>query len=92
MNAISDALVYAVTCINVRDSEDEDDDVGDLESIAAILRSAATEEEKDVLAAAAQRAMDEEQSGGAREVFLEGFSTWMEDMFGGGWIGNQRAG
>src|SRR6202034_3993484 len=52
MKAIADALVYAVTYINLRGGENEayaDDDVGALESIAGMLHSA-TAEEEDALA------------------------------------------
>lgn len=93
MNAIADALVYAVTYINLRSNDDEledDADVGALESIAATLDSA-TEEERNLLASAAKRALAEEASGSRREEFIRDYSTWMEDLFGEGWIGNQRS-
>jgi hypothetical protein len=54
MKSIADALVYAVTYINLIGAKDEvydDDDVNALESIAGMLNSA-TEEEQDALAAA----------------------------------------
>lgn len=92
MKATSDALVYAVTYINLRECDrgaDDDSDVGALESIAAMLRSG-TREEEDALAAAAERALVEERSGAGREEFIRLYGTWMEDMFGEGWTGNNR--
>jgi len=93
MNAIAEALVYAVTYINLREDDTEDDegdDVGALESIAAILQDA-TEAEKDALAAAAEKALAEEQSDYPREEVAQDFRTWMEDMFGDEeWKGNHR--
>jgi hypothetical protein len=93
MKALANALVYSVTFINLRDSGDDDEDDDDaraLESIAAMLASA-TAEEKDALAAAAQRAFEDERDGPAREEFLGDYATWMEDMFGDDWAGNERA-
>jgi hypothetical protein len=93
MNTLADALVYAVVYINYREDPDEkliDEDVGALESIACCLASA-SDEEKNSLAAAAKRALAEEQSGSNRQSFIEDLSTWMEDMFGEVWVGNDRA-
>ncbi|MDB5334801.1 MAG: hypothetical protein JWN70_420 [Planctomycetaceae bacterium] len=92
MNTIASALIYAVAYINLRASDDEDDgdgDAGALESIAAML-SSATEEERDELAAAVELALAQEKSGIPRDEFIQTYSTWMEDMFGEGWIGNKR--
>ena len=92
MNAIADALVYATSYINLRDEEDDerlDEDVGALESIAGFL-SHASEEEKSALADAATRAHASEKAGAMRESFLADYETWMEDMFGDEWDGNQR--
>jgi hypothetical protein len=90
MNAIADALVYAVVYLNVRPEENLDSDVGALESIAGELKELATDEEKDALAAAAERALAAEK-GYPREEFIRGYSTWMEDMFGDeDWDGNRR--
>lgn len=92
MNAIADALVYAVTYINLRggnDGVDDDGDVKALESIAGFLRSASPEEE-DALANAAERALAEELNHAPREEFVRDYKTWMEDMFGEGWVANQR--
>jgi hypothetical protein len=93
MPAIEDALVYAVTYINLRpsDEEVEDEDVGALESIAGFLAHA-TETEKDALAAAAEKALAEERSGPKRAEFIETYTTWMEDLYGEGWSGNNRTG
>jgi len=91
MQAIANALVYAVTYINLRAADgDGDDDVAALESIAGML-NAATEEEKEALASAAERALANERDYVAREEFVRDYSTWMEDMFGDGWVGNKRA-
>ncbi|MFN0019548.1 MAG: hypothetical protein ACKVP0_14910 [Pirellulaceae bacterium] len=92
MTALANALVYAVTYINLRDSEqiDKAEDARALESIAAML-ALATSEEKDALAAAAQLAFDDERSGPAREEFLGDYAIWMEDVFGDDWAGNERA-
>lgn len=91
MDSIADALVYAVTYINSRDVQDElDEDVGALESIAAFLADA-TSPEQDALAAAVKRALNAERSSAARrEDFVRDLSTWMEDMFGDEWSGNDR--
>jgi hypothetical protein len=91
MNAIADALVYAVTYINLRGGDDEvddDGDVGALESIAALLRSASAEEE-DALAAAAERALAAEMNYAPRDEFVRDYKTWMQDIFGEGWVGNK---
>ena len=58
MDAIADALIYAVSYINRRPLEDhesryDDGDVGALESIAGILANA-TQAEQAALAAAAE--------------------------------------
>ncbi len=92
MRTIADAVVYAVTYINLQGGDDsryDDGDTGALESIAGML-SSATEEELDLLAAAAERALAEELKGGTREEFVRDYRTWMEDMFGEEWIGNKR--
>jgi hypothetical protein len=96
LKTLADALVYSVVYINVKgnpidedDCEDEDADVGALESIAGFL-SHATDEEKDALAAAANRALAAEKKGPKRKEFIRDYSTWMEDMFMGEWEGNKR--
>lgn len=93
MKSLADAIVYAVTFINCREADDDeiDDDVGALESIAGFL-SSATKKELDALSAAAKRALaDELSSDSPREAFVDDFATWMEDMFGEDWVGNDRA-
>ena len=96
MEAIADALVYAVSYINCRALEDDesrydDGDVGALESIAGFLANA-TPAEQDALAAAAERALAEERdSPQPRPEFVEDYSRWMHDMFGDEWEGNRRA-
>ena len=93
MQAIADALVYAVTYINLRSGGGEDYDDGDvsaLESIAGELVSA-TEDEKSALAAAAERHLTAEREGARRPEFINDYSTWMADMFGDEeWEGNKR--
>jgi hypothetical protein len=94
MEAIADALVYAVSYINCRALEEsesryDDDDVGALESVRGCLYSA-TPAEEDALAAAAERALAAERSGPSRAEFLEDYERWMEDMFGEEWQGNRR--
>ena len=97
MNAIADALVYAVSYINCRALVDEDDelqdddaDVGALESIAEFLHTAAAAEE-DALSAAAERALAaERQHPSPRPEFLEAYGGWMEAMFGDAWHENRR--
>ncbi len=95
MQALADALVYAVSYINCRSLEDsasryDDGDVGALESIAAILYNA-TAEEEDALAAAAERALAEElASAHPRPEFVQDYERWMEDVFGEGWQRNRR--
>ena len=59
MDAMADALIFAVTYINCRGDDEDDefvDDVGALESIAAFLQNA-TAVEQGALAAAADRAL-----------------------------------
>jgi hypothetical protein len=89
MNALADSLVYAVAYINCRKDGDDDADVGALESISEALKSA-TEEELDALAAAADRALETEKGETSREEFTRCYRSWMESMFGEGWIGNHR--
>ncbi|MEO1615026.1 MAG: hypothetical protein AAFV88_04200 [Planctomycetota bacterium] len=93
MKSLADAIVYGVTYINSREADDEglDDDVAALESIAGILANA-TKKEIDALAAAAKRALvDEKSADFPNEEMIEVLSTWMEDLFGGDWVGNDRA-
>lgn len=91
---IADALVYAVTYINCRETDDDDceqDDVGALESLAGLLEDCG-EAEKDALAAAASRALAAElRSPSPRDAFVDDYSTWMEDIFGEDWTGNERS-
>ena len=98
MKKTADALVYAVTWINIMglrgafdDCEDEQDpEIGALESIAGMLRDG-TGEEMDALAAAAERALAAELAHSPRKEFVDDYRTWMQDMFGDDeWIGNQR--
>lgn len=92
MKSIADALVYAVTYVSLvglKEDSYRNDDVGALESIAAILNSS-TEEEKDALAAAADRALANELGSIPRDEFVRDYRTWMEDMFGEEWEGNTR--
>ena len=93
MEKLADALVYAVTYINCRDEEaSPEDDVTALESVSYIVGEA-SDAELDALAAAAKRALAEELAASfPREAWVQTYSTWMEDLFGGeGWIGNDRA-
>lgn len=92
MKSISEALVYAVTYINLVGAKEEDDGDGDvaaLESIAGML-SFATEEEKNALAAAAEKSLADELNYVPREEFVRDYRTWMQDMFGDEWEGNKR--
>ncbi|WP_088258807.1 hypothetical protein [Fimbriiglobus ruber] len=95
MEAIADALVYAVSYINCRSLEDhesqyDDGDVGALESIAGCLVNA-TPAEQDALAAAAERALAAEKaSPRPRPEFVEDYSRWMHDLFGDEWEGKRR--
>lgn len=91
MNSITDALVYAVAHIRCRDASDEyltDDDDSALGHIMAYL-SEATLAERNALADAAKRALAEEQSlYTPRQEMMDYFATWMEDIFGRSWNGN----
>jgi hypothetical protein len=96
MEKLADAVIYAVSYINCRD-EDEDetylrDDVKAMEWLAHILQQA-SDTEQDALAAAAKRALAAELAAGATRdsKWVRDYSTWMEDMFGEGWSGNDRA-
>lgn len=93
MDSISDALVYAVAHIRCRDASDEDtanDDDSALGHIMAYL-SEATLAEKSALADAAKRALAEEQSlYGPNQEWMDLFATWMEDIFGRAWNGNEQ--
>lgn len=91
-NSTALALVYAVTYLNQRvsDDEDSDDDVGAMESIAATLANC-TPAELDLLSQAAQQAFKEEKrSSKPRQDFLDDYASWMESMFGDEWDGNKR--
>ncbi len=89
--SLAQALVYAVTYLNLRETDDDDDDVDALESIAGILADA-TAEELDALALAANQAAEDEAKGpNPRDEFLEDYRTWMECMLGDDeWDGNTR--
>jgi hypothetical protein len=95
VEALADALVYAVSYINCRSIDDaesryDDGDVGALESIAGFLCNA-TQAEEDALAAAAERALAAELAAPVpRPEFVQDYTRWMEDMFGEGWQGNRR--
>ena len=93
MNAIADALVYAVTYICTRDTDDEDliaDDDSAISHIMAYLNDA-TSAEEEAIADAAKRALAEERSLITPEpVMIEHFSIWMEHIFGRDWEGNER--
>ena len=93
MHSISDALVYAVTHIRCRDARDEgtaNEDDSALGHIMAYL-SEATLAEKNALADAAKRALAEEQSLYTPEQEkMDYFATWMEDIFGRDWNGNDH--
>src|SRR5437764_13008856 len=95
MDAIADALIYAVSYINCRPLEDhecryDDGDVGALESIAGFLYNA-TPAEEDALAAAAERALAAERSmASPRPEFVRVYERWMEAVFGDGWQENRR--
>jgi len=96
MKSLADALIYSVVYINLKGNpidddgyEDEDADVGALESIAAFLANA-TDEEKDALAAASNRALADEIKGRKRGELIDLYSTWMKNMFGEEWEGNKR--
>jgi hypothetical protein len=95
VEAIANALVYAVTFINCHGDENDDElqdqNVGALESIVAMLRHT-TPAEQDALAAAAERALaDELTSTQPRPDFVHDYRHWMEEMFVTGWIGNVRS-
>jgi len=93
MDSIADALVYAVTHINCRNAGDEDlanEDDSAVGHIMAYL-SEATLGEKNALADAAKRALAEEQSlYTPRQEMIDHFATWMEDIFGRDWNGNDQ--
>lgn len=95
MEKLADALVYAVSYINCRDEDGDEtylrDDVKALEWLAHILHQA-TSEEQDALAAAAKRALAAELAAGAPPTskWVRDYDTWMHDMFGEGWLGNER--
>jgi hypothetical protein len=94
MNAIADVLVLAVTHINCRGEEGDeellDEDVPALEGIAFYL-SHCTPAEEDALAAAAERAaVAERASRHPNAKVLHDYENWMEEMFVDGWKGNQR--
>jgi hypothetical protein len=95
MRALADAVVYAVTYINLSEDEREellDDDVGALESIAGLVQEA-TVEELDALAAAADRALAAElRRPRPREQFVSEYRSFMADLIGEPWEGNRRVG
>jgi|JI6StandDraft_1071083.scaffolds.fasta_scaffold28543_5 hypothetical protein len=82
MKAIADALVYAVTYINVASGDDDraDDDCGALESITAFLREA-TPSELQALHEAANRAIVTEKAAKSpRPDFLNAYSDFIETI------------
>jgi hypothetical protein len=95
MEKLADALVYAITYINCRDEDGDEtylrDDVKSLEWLAYLLQQA-TPAEQDALAAAAKRALAADLAAGAPpdSKWVRDCSTWMEDLFGEGWLGNDR--
>ncbi len=93
MDAISDALVYAVAyiCQRAEDEQDwADEDDSAIGHIMAYL-SEATPAEEEALADAAKRALAEEQSlVTPQQAMIEQFSSWMEHVFGRDWQGNDR--
>jgi hypothetical protein len=91
MEKLADAVVYAVAYINCSDEAHMDDDVNARESVSHIIGQA-SDDELNALAAAAKRALAEELAAPLpRDSWVECYSTWMEDLFGGeGWIGNDR--
>jgi hypothetical protein len=94
MEAIADALVYAVAYINCRGIEHsksryDNGDVGALESIAGMLYNA-TPAEEDALAAAERALAAERGSAQPRPEFVQDYERWMEELFGEGWSGNCR--
>ena len=91
MTSLAQAMVYAVIYINLRESSDDDDDVGALESIAGLLSGASAEELDALSQAANQAAEDEAKRPNPRDEFLEDYRTWMECLFGDDdWDGNTR--
>lgn len=90
MKSLADATVYAVTYINLREDSASDDDSGALESISALLVGA-SEKEKDELAEAAKRALMIEERGANRKDWVADYGSWMEEMLGEEWEGNERA-
>ncbi len=81
MKSIAEALVYAVTYINLRESSgDEESDVGALESIAGIL-STCSAKEKAALKDAAERLLKQELASTSREEFIDDYRDWMQEMF-----------
>jgi hypothetical protein len=96
MEKLADALVYAISYISCRDEDGDEtylrDDVKSLEWLAHILHQA-TDAEQDALAAAAKRALAAELTAGAPpdSKWVRDYSAWKQDMFGEGWLGNERA-
>lgn len=93
MNSIADALVYAVAYISCRVDEDEDLDNEDGSVVGHIMAylDHATPDEEDALANAAKRALAEERSlNTPQQEMIDHFSTWMEQLFGRDWDGNDR--
>lgn len=94
MDAISDALVYAVAYVSQQSEDVEDWEGEDDSAIAHVMAylSEATPAEEDALAEAAKRALAEEQSLiTPQQEMIELFSSWMEHVFGRDWEGNDRA-
>lgn len=95
MKNIADALVFAVSHLSINFVGSEDDDVSDMAEaglgMIAHYLSNCTREEQDELAAAAKRALTIEQADAdGNEDFINDYSTWMEDLYGEGWSGNDR--
>lgn len=95
MKNIADAVVFAVSQLSINFVASEDDDVSDMaEAVLGMMAhylNNCTREEQDELAAAAKRALALEQADSeGNEDYINDLSTWMEDLFGEGWSGNDR--
>jgi hypothetical protein len=95
MDAIADAVVYATNFIGIRIGECHPEDADlydDCVNYIGYILSRATEAEKDALASAAKRALAAEIASGAPadSKWVRDLRTWMHDMFGDEWSGNDR--
>jgi hypothetical protein len=95
VDALADAIVYAVSYINCRDDDGDEtylkEDADALGNLAYLLRDC-SQAEMNALAEAAKRAHAALLAAGdpPDSRWVQDYNRWMEEMFVEGWLGNDR--